>query len=88
MIWGAISGQGNFFLDVITETLDAYAYCCFLYQRGLPAIRVICQKSYIFMQDNAPAHRSKLTQLFLEIDGIEVLKWPSQSPDLNPIEQV
>jgi len=88
MIWGAISGQGKIFLDVITETLDAYAYCCFLYQRGLPAKKAICQKSYIFMQDNAPAHRSKLAQLFLEISGIEVLKWPPQSPDLNQIEEV
>lgn len=88
MIWGAISGSGKIYIDFIDESIDAYTYCCFLYQKGIPAIRALCNKSYIFQQDNAPAHRAFLTQAFLKISGIEVLDWPPQSPDLNPIEEV
>jgi len=44
---------------------------------------------FVFQQDNTPIHKSpyikfKKTIKFLENSGIEVLDWPSQSPDLNP----
>ena len=42
----------------------------------------------IFMQNNAPAHRSKLTQRNLQIRQIAYTKWPPYSSDLNLIEHV
>ena len=38
--------------------------------------------------DNDPKHKSKSTQNFLASNSIKVLSWPSQSPDLNPMENV
>ena len=40
------------------------------------------------MQDNAPGHASAATQEDLRERGIEVIEWPSFSPNLNPIERV
>ena len=40
------------------------------------------------MQDNAPCHKAKTVLSFLEEEGIAVMKWPPQSPDINPIENV
>lgn len=43
---------------------------------------------YVWMQDNASCHRSKLTQSNLRRRGILFIRWPRYSPDLNLIEHV
>jgi len=41
-----------------------------------------------FMQDGAGPHRATKIKGFLEKSEIQILSWPSSSPDLNPIENV
>ncbi|CAJ0941103.1 unnamed protein product, partial [Ranitomeya imitator] len=36
--------------------------------------------------DNDPKHKAKATQEFIKAKKWNILEWPSQSPDLNPIE--
>jgi DDE superfamily endonuclease len=51
-------------------------------------IRSEGNEGLIFMQDSAPAHAAKGTIQDLRERGIICLRWPSFSPDLNPIEMV
>ncbi|ORD98190.1 TCB2 [Hepatospora eriocheir] len=44
--------------------------------------------NYIFQQDNDPKHKAALTNDFFDKNNVEVLNWPSQSPDMNPIENL
>ncbi|GFX82986.1 transposable element Tcb2 transposase [Trichonephila clavipes] len=41
---------------------------------------------FLFMDDNAPCHRTVAAEQLLESEDIERMDWPARSPDLNPIE--
>ncbi|GFT31548.1 HTH_Tnp_Tc3_2 domain-containing protein [Trichonephila clavipes] len=43
---------------------------------------------FLFMDDNAPCHRTVAAEQLLESEDIERMDWPARSPDLNPIEYV
>ncbi|GFV97858.1 transposable element Tcb2 transposase [Trichonephila clavipes] len=43
---------------------------------------------FLFMDDNAPCHRTVAAEQLLESEDIERMDWPPRSPDLNPIEHV
>ena len=45
-------------------------------------------EAFVFLQDNAPCHKANKVTKFLERSHVEVLQWPAQSPDSNPIENV
>ncbi|GFW52227.1 transposable element Tcb2 transposase [Trichonephila clavipes] len=43
---------------------------------------------FLFMDDNAPCHRTVAAEQLLESEDIERMDWPARSSDLNPIEHV
>ena len=42
----------------------------------------------VFQQDNAPCHTAKIAKQWFQQHNINILEWPSSSPDLNPIENL
>ena len=44
--------------------------------------------NFLFMDDNAPAHRARLVQNALIQNNVMRMEWPELSPDLNPIENL
>ena len=44
--------------------------------------------NYYFQQDNAAVHTTKIIQKFYVENGINTLKWPAKSPDINITEDI
>ena len=45
-------------------------------------------QNFVLQHDNDPKHTAKLIKEWFENSGISTLNWPSQSPDLKPIENL
>ena len=52
------------------------------------SIHSVTWSECLLMQNNACPHSAAITMQFLATNNVEVLDWPANSLDLNPIEQV
>ena len=87
MVWGMISFAEVGPIVGFHSKIKASVYKELLRQQAVPHLRKGTAETPIFMWDNVPCHKVK-TVSFLEEEGIAVMKWPPQSLDMNPPENV
>ncbi len=89
MVWGIFSGKlWGPKLVPIEHRLNTTAYLSIVADHVHPFMTTVYPSSDgYFQQDNAPCQKPQIiSDWFLEDDNeFTLLKWPPQSPDLNPI---
>ena len=89
-VWGGISYEGKTELVFLKTSVTANVYHNVLHSHLLPFI----QEKYggpsecILQDDNAAPHRAAVVDQWKQQMHLKTLRWPSKSPDMNPIEHV
>lgn len=88
MLWGSFSWYGVGPLFWIKEKMTADIYLNILEDVMAPYAEDNMPLVWKFQQDNDPKHTAKKTKTWFALNKVDVLPWPAQSPDINPIENL
>ncbi|RWR99611.1 hypothetical protein B4U79_01338 [Dinothrombium tinctorium] len=86
MVWGAMSARGLSPIAFIPGHIDSTKYAIVMDHNLLDTMNTLYPDGWLYQQDNAPVHTSKLTKKWFEDHGVRLITWPPGSTDLNPIE--
>ena len=90
MLWGCFGWDGVGYSCKIDGRMDATLYVFILEDELQLSLQHWGKKieEEVFQQDNDPKHTSQKAKNWSNDHSFEVMVWPPQSADLNPIEHL
>ena len=88
MAWGGISVKGLIGYHSFTTIMDGPYFVRILHDHLVPNARKQFGRRWRLQMDNDPKHTSRVAKEFLSREVPEVIDWPSNSPDANPVENL
>ncbi|GFW57787.1 transposable element Tc3 transposase [Trichonephila clavipes] len=89
LVWGGIMLGSRTDLHIFDAgSVNGTRYCNEILLPYVRLFRGAMGLQFLFMDDNAPCHRTVAAEQLLESEDIERMDWPARSPDLNTIEHV
>lgn len=89
MLWGCFAANGPGNLVRVHGTMNKEDYIDILADNVKEsASKLGLGRRWTFQQDNDPKHTAKIVTKWFHDNGVKVLEWPAQNPDLNPIENL
>ncbi len=73
---------------MVQGRLNAEGYNRILIEHMIASAERLLPDGFLFQHDNAPIHTAKSVKAYLAFKGVNLIDWPPQSPDLNPIENL
>ena len=87
--WGCFTSSGVGCWYKIPGIMDSNMYKQILIHQLIPSANELFKdKSWVFQQDNDPKHTANNVKNYLKKKKLVVFSWPTQSPDLNLIENL
>ncbi|GFY27659.1 transposable element Tcb2 transposase [Trichonephila clavipes] len=89
LVWGGIMLGSRTDLHIFDAgSVNGTRYCNEILLPYVRLFRGAMGLQFLFMDDNAPCHRTVAAEQLLESEDIERMDWLARSPDLNPIKHV
>ena len=90
MMWGCITYYGVGDACRLPEGMDSQLYITILQDYVFTSrdYYKINSRKFLFQQDNSLVHTAKIVKEYIHKSNIPILKWPANSPDISPIENL
>ena len=88
MCWAGMSFNGTTEIALFDCSVNLGYYQSIMQDYLLPDAERLCGPNWQYYLDSASCHTSKDTKKWFQKWNVRVIKTPSNSPDINPIENL